>query len=974
MTRSNQIIKGVRWLLNIAIFILIPVFLIYFGTRRINNLHKQQKLTSTEQKIQKMLNEFESYSETETFLAKSFWKTFYGSKQPLEDIKIFREQLDNRFDFLAWNNAGKIVESTRPVDHDKGDWPMLLASIERSFREKTPGYSAAEEENYKKILGPQFLPEMSRECRSDSNPYLMWPDVARRLPALWLAKSKYFSILIFVRPEVVRQKPGLDYFIKQNSQNDLSIGYIRNGKIHANRLIEESSAIKHHFRQNQSLNKREFSTAESRIYARVIADDLAIFICLKNQHIDSSIAVSPVAAALVFLLFMLPYLFLSFKIIVLQQKIKLSIRTKLGLLFLFSGGLPLAMLFFMGYDYLNQKETTLLDEIHDQATRYLQNFDERFESEHAHRIVLIQKALKQYLPTLKKDGIKPDSYFSLVENLVTDIDSLSEIQIFLIASRSKIIGTEKGIYYNKRIVDRKGIKSSKSDREAAKVYGALGKFVVDSVNGIPLDEKVSTEIELITESAMRKSIFELQQEFISANGKISLFGVGARKLPTYVNLISTSDDEKHDYMLLIYWDENSLERMYLKRQFLNANRNIQNLKIYASCEDSRDFFPIELVHQTGLRDYVNSFTTKPHPTRQFVEVNRQKHLIMGFKGKFMRNFNLFALYPAAEISEKIYHEKSMLVTAGLAAILIILVLAQIISKSFLFPLKIITEGAQAIKSKDFDMRLPELGRDEFGEIAQVFNETMVDLEELKVAGIVQEQLLPQKPPETGNFKLFGKSISMGDVGGDYFDYFNISADEFSVLIGDVSGHGVGAALIMAMAKAGILHSDNYLDRPVEVLNRLHRLIRSARTSGQNRYMCFQYMKLNGTNGKGSYANAGGWPPLVVKNNSIEELKLAGPFLGALKRPRFSELEFQLEPGDSLILYTDGIIEAKNFSGEMLGFEHFCKVVLEARNNDPEIFYNNIVSAYMPYANSSGHLSDDLTLLILIYDGQGFRSS
>ena len=134
------------------------------------------------------------------------------------------------------------------------------------------------------------------------------------------------------------------------------------------------------------------------------------------------------------------------------------------------------------------------------------------------------------------------------------------------------------------------------------------------------------------------------------------------------------------------------------------------------------------------------------------------------------------------------------------------------------------EGAYAIENRNFDHRISNLGSDEFGEVGNIFNNMMVGLKELEVARIVQESMFPKPDFKQGNFSVYGKSITMIDVGGDYLDFFKVDDNSFSVLLGDVAGHGVGAAMIMAMAKASILSSAELWKSPSSMLNLLHKVI------------------------------------------------------------------------------------------------------------------------------------------------------
>lgn len=964
-----------RWLLFLFVFAAIPALLLFLGFKHIFELQKQMNLQQLEQKIEKELVEFAGYADTEGFLVRELWRSYYKAKEPmrLQNVRDLRRELDECFDYLIFDHNQRLLEYTIDPSGFSGDWALALHSIHKAFTTKSDdlNFSAEEERNYKALFGPQLIPETMKECIYETNSKFVWPDIARIHASVWVGKSKQNTLLVFVRPEFFKSRLGMARFVRNYRKESILPGFYADGRVKtalpsgAEKMLAEALTAEYRF------DRPYVEVAMQRFYFRVLNDETIVFFSFALDQLERNIPIAPWQALLLFVFLALPLLCFSFQQIVLNKNLRLSISWKLALLFFFAAGLPMAVLFFVGYDYLNQKESALFDELHQQGTRYLQNFDERYESEFANRIVLIQNAVKDYLPELQSSGIKPLSFFPFIARICQDLESIEDVQIFLVASSSETVGTEKLILKKKDIWRLPGVKEKKSDREEAKIYGSLGKFVIDSVNGQPVNDKVSTEVELLSESALQKNLYELQHEFISTNGQIRLFGMGARSSPAYVSLISVSPDGRQDYLLLVYWDLYKLEQIYLNRQFLNANRNINNFKVFACSESAGLFYPQSIIGQKELRDYVANFTQKPHPPRQFVEVNHQKQLIMGFKTKFMQNFSLFALYPAKEVAEEIYLQKKSLISAGIAAILITLLLGSLMVKGFLLPLQVISQGAEAIRKRNFDLRLPDLGQDEFGDIARLFNDTMVDFEELKVAGIVQEQLLPARPIEAEAFRVAGKSLSIGDVGGDYFDYFfEEEKGRLSLVIGDVSGRGVSAALVMAMAKATILQSLELLAQPSALLMRLHGLIKSAQRAGEHQEMSCQYLTLDLSSGCGRFANAGGLSPLLVNSDGsgVSSLEGTGRTLGSEEAPEFCEENFKVIPGQSLLLYTDGLIKLKDYSGKELGLDRFMKIAVEAYNADAQIYCRRVIDACRAFQSGSGGVADDLTILIMNYTG------
>jgi sigma-B regulation protein RsbU (phosphoserine phosphatase) len=319
------------------------------------------------------------------------------------------------------------------------------------------------------------------------------------------------------------------------------------------------------------------------------------------------------------------------------------------------------------------------------------------------------------------------------------------------------------------------------------------------------------------------------------------------------------------------------------------------------------------------------------------------------------------------VDKVIVRQKRQLLVFAVLSLLLALTLSQILAQSFLVPLNQLSDGAKAIENKNFSHRLPEMSHDEFGKMGEIFNDVMVDLDELSVASAIQEQLLPQKNIDPGRFSLFGRSISMGELGGDYYDFIELEDGYFSVLLGDVAGHGVGAALIMAMAKAGIIQSEDILDQPLNLITRLHSLIYSSKTRKQKKIMTFQYLHVNGQTGKGVYTNAGACSPMIIRKNEnkVEELKLPGAALGAFKRARFSEVELDFKPGDAIVFYTDGIVEARSENDEEIGYDGLKELLLKNWDANAEKFYDKVYADYRKHVGSLGD-QDDLTMVFMVF--------
>ena len=276
-------------------------------------------------------------------------------------------------------------------------------------------------------------------------------------------------------------------------------------------------------------------------------------------------------------------------------------------------------------------------------------------------------------------------------------------------------------------------------------------------------------------------------------------------------------------------------------------------------------------------------------------------------------------------------------TTGLTIFLISITVGYLVSRTFLKPVGELADGITAIQKRNFRHKVMVIDEDELGVLSSAFNEMLEGLSDLEIAKTIQETLFPQEPLEAGHWEVYGSCVPASQVGGDYFDYFRAGENRIVIVIGDVAGHGVSAALIMAMAKAVIAHPGNELS-PVRLLENLHAVLLPV-MKRRKVMTCFVGI-LDTESNRFSGTNAGHSFPLLARGKKAEFLELRGKPLGTKLFCPSAQTSIEIEKDDCLILYTDGLVEAKNSSGEMIGYENFraalpelienCAVETEAR--------------------------------------------
>ncbi len=236
--------------------------------------------------------------------------------------------------------------------------------------------------------------------------------------------------------------------------------------------------------------------------------------------------------------------------------------------------------------------------------------------------------------------------------------------------------------------------------------------------------------------------------------------------------------------------------------------------------------------------------------------------------------------------------------------------------------------------------------------------------ELLFALEIQKNLLPKSVPEMNGYSLLGKSSPSKLVGGDYFDYFKLPDGRLLLAIADVSGKGMPASLIMANFQAALrVLAPLGLD-PIELMGKLNDLV--YHNTSSDKFITFFLGILDMAASTLQYINAGHNPPFIVKSTGSEMLKLSkgGLILGCLEHSDDYEIgEVEIESGDLLCMYTDGITETTDDRGEEFGEERLYSLVRQSVALSPELIIEKIISSVNLYAHNNLQ-QDDLSLVIL----------
>jgi len=234
--------------------------------------------------------------------------------------------------------------------------------------------------------------------------------------------------------------------------------------------------------------------------------------------------------------------------------------------------------------------------------------------------------------------------------------------------------------------------------------------------------------------------------------------------------------------------------------------------------------------------------------------------------------------------------------------------------------------------------------------------------ELQLAREIQQRFLPTAPPAVQGYELQGISFPSYEIGGDYYDFIRRRDERFVIALGDVSGKGTSAALLMSSLHAAIHAQVASHQSLVETIAAVNRYL--ADNTPANRFVTLFYAELDPPSGSLSFINAGHNPPLIAHAaGTMEQLGAGGLPLGIMPDAAYREGRTQLQPGDVLVAYSDGVTEQINPKGEEFGPTRLQEVIWKHVELSAAGIRDKIEAALTQFAQGTPAV-DDITLVIV----------
>ncbi len=569
--------------------------------------------------------------------------------------------------------------------------------------------------------------------------------------------------------------------------------------------------------------------------------------------------------------------------------VSLSVRQTLALAFTYAAALPLLVMALTAHDEITQRRQVLEERWHRQAERALRQLDARFPQ----MIEDMRSSMQAYFrqatlsDSLRERGGKRllkrmQGRFSWDFMRIVDAAGQTVLNDFPMMSRA--VETESLGMFNKWAVPiLANLRSAPASGTASPVRDKTAEF---------LGSRATVEL-----------------------GTLNRFDLHLGSVYFFLYPLFTRQEEAQ-HLAILFWSQEKLESTYLERHLIPLSRTLPDTSLLAvhrlhparSQPDERTVRP--------WRRFADRVRSPIHSLWDREESGGETILLTGLRGSELTDFDLVAVSGDRFIREEIRRTVGEYALAGLLTLLISLAVGTVVAQAFLVPIGDLAAGVDAMERRAFSHRLPVHAPDEFGALALAFNRMLEEMADLEVARIVQEQVFPAAPLQLGGWEVFGTCRPATEVGGDYFDYFALSGDRIMAVLGDVSGHGVPAALVVAMAKAVVGHPERPED-PVAMVRTMNAVL--SPLLKKQRMMTCTVLVLEPAASRLLVANAGHSYPLQVTPFSASEPGEPGFPLGARRTLNVPLQTFRLAPGTSIVLYTDGLVEAPMASGEPIGY-------------------------------------------------------
>ncbi len=615
-----------------------------------------------------------------------------------------------------------------------------------------------------------------------------------------------------------------------------------------------------------------------------------------------------------------------------------SVRNKMLLLFVFANGLPFLITVSTGYEFFSEKKKELINSAHQESVRILREFDLRYPE----LTDAIAQRFNHYLDRQnQKYGREkwPQEEIDKFHQMVKDVRPEEAVLMQFDGDF---------VFY---VVE--------TSTRAEKLIEEILKRAVLFFN-TRVEKSMVYKNEVFDQVTSDETVLNF---FLGMLDRFTILGAGNNPRHSYMKFVG--DVEKSDFwaILGISWGRSHMLQNFITDRLRISSSRVKP-RILAVMDPANEMvFSLAAAENSHTRRLMRQTARRKMIAAEDVLAGGEKFLFTSVVGNEISGAILVALYPQKIIEDKVQHLKMLVWLLILVILMVLTGFVKMFSKRLLQPVRALGEGVEHLRNRNYQYSVDYRSEDELGQLVKVFNQTVENMKELALGTSVQESLLPPGKHRCRRIELFAHSVFMTKMGGDYFDYFDFGENRMVLFFGDVAGHGIPAAMIMAMVKAVITGNRRSFVGPAELLQQANQCLLQLKKRGWRRMMTAQAIEMDCESGRFNVANAGHSYPYVVSKNgtAVKQIKILGMPLGSTSRTSHQEHEFELAPGDTMVLYSDGIIESRGPGSELFGYERFEELLAFAWSDNLEQYWENIMAANSAWAQAQ---DDDLTFMLI----------
>ncbi len=885
------------------------------------------------------------------------------------NIKRLKQRFPGALRFIVWDEKGKVVDSL----NDEKNYRYIVNNLFFFFREIAehcrdnypgePQQLPIVEKRFnlfRSYLGRFLVPNHLRlPFQAGEHGRCILADSQNGFPLFWFDSKPGLTIFCAIKTSHLTNA-GIRYAItapiKNGSGAPISSGFIDMRNLD-DKIAEADSPFKRLLLlelakyENAGLPHR--NTDNFLMAFKLLSPDLRGY-CVVNRR-DMAIGYPEQYKARILFRaagFIIVLLFVCYCYSLRQPKRNFSIRLRIAFLFLYANGLPLMILGTTGYEYLQQQEDTLLSEAHSNSERILQEIDSGYE---------------RHKRTMNRETIAELAQYT--EETTSRLPGRQDLERL-----KQIVHRLKGEEIN--IYDTNGnnlVEYRRVGKSAGQTF--IRVFAANSLNFSNQTESDTEAADAlkdqpsvrITKDAIIMNHSSILENMLNLLDSVNLYSFGTDLKLCFARLLGNRQQRNFHSFLILTWRVDDAQSSYAEQQISRTNTGGSETEYVAMSTTTGQIFAKSGVDEEKLRPILQKAMNLRSAHADYIELNGRNSLVTAIAGRQMDKMVLAAITSTAPIIKKLETTWYQMFAIVIFSLMIISAVVVALSRQFIGPVRQLSETVRQISKRNFSHRTQIESDDEFGQLGQTFNETMADMAELEIGRVVQEALLPEASHKSDRIEIFAKTATMTKLGGDYFDYLKLPDNQTGVFMGDVAGHGIPAALIMAMAKATVTIQRKFLTDPAMLLSSLHDMLFKLKSDGFKRMMTCQYLVINDKSGKVSFANAGHCFPVIVGKNgkAAHMLEIIGTPVGIARKARYQNHLFELQPGETVILYSDGMLEATSTSGEVFGPDNLLNLAKSAWHKDLSQYYQNLFQANRAWAQS---VDDDLTIVLLRLSG------